>query len=58
MQVGQMEKCPGSDGGYDTFLATSGHFLVCLMLKEKNQWKVRVYLMSHFALPVSGLAPE
>lgn len=53
-----MAKCPGSPGGDDTFFTISGHFLGGLMSEEKNQWKVRVYLMSHLALPVSTLAPE
>lgn len=56
--VGQMAKCPGSDGGYETFFTTTGYFLGHLMSKEKNWWKVRVYLMSHLALLVSGLASE
>lgn len=53
-----MAEYPGSHGGYDTFFTTSGYFLGHLMSKEKNQWKVGVYLMSYLTLPVRGLAPE
>lgn len=58
IRVSQMAKCPGAHGSDDTFFMISGHFLGCLMSEEKNQWKVRVYLMSHLAVPVSALAPE
>lgn len=55
-RVGQMAKCPGSDGGYDTFFTTSGHFLVCLQRKESVEGQS---LFNVSPCPPSvGLAPE